>query len=709
MSVALTTAPLPASPQSVAYRCRLPRHILELLRTPAAGPLCMTFSPDGNALQIGSHSLSFSAPTPSQQPQHTYIAVATSQLGKEYTPCGSISYDIRFGRPKVIKSVAPSAAATAVSPPRANTQASARTQSRHPPHRTDHRPSQSARFKTQEGQEWWSHSHRRPYDAIAYDDATRARSAQPASQSPSVMSPASSAASDSPNPHLPTPASSSASSASMSPPRSVASDHPSSGPTAPAELAARASGPTMSRGLKRRMLQLLACKPLAVRDIVKRLNAKEDETQAVLDQIAQPLGNQLYELRPVFYKDVKIYDWTYDAHERRTVIDRARQAFTSLRLSASSPIWRILDAPAAPPAVAAAGEPTSVSNKDLRKSAASPSLPQNLPSPNLGARAPAAAKQSSVRSSSAKRVVSPSSQPASKTERSPVAQRKPALTTVNGRKSDEEGTVPTRGGSLERKRKQRDSDAAVHARRASIDLASDPQAIAAVAALKRRRNEPSKRPTIKRIEEAVIKSDDEVVGKPKVRRVTADRAASDAEIMSPSPSLAKAATAAARKDISVKRVRSSTAEEPKEVKRNKAAGAVPATSKLRAEADAGRSGKTLQPQQRGRTTIAKNLSATTVSSPSPEVAHRPARSRDAARPSSALSGRLDACYKEYMDLLGRVTSSQPEAVAAEFRNHNAEPSQSPSYQAGEQFMQWIGRLQQLRTELQILQKHVDDV
>ncbi|KXS21068.1 hypothetical protein M427DRAFT_310714 [Gonapodya prolifera JEL478] len=123
----------------------------------------------------------------------------------------------------------------------------------------------------------------------------------------------------------------------------------SSGLNKPSQSSSRASPATSGTStpsmlwytsdLRERLIQILAVKPLSFEDLARAVHLPKDRLTQVLPELAI-LSHSKYELLPIHYKELRIYDWPkYDARERESVLSRARVAFESLRLPSNATEW----------------------------------------------------------------------------------------------------------------------------------------------------------------------------------------------------------------------------------------------------------------------------------------------------------------------------------------------------------------------------------
>ncbi|KAJ3328467.1 hypothetical protein HDU76_009911, partial [Blyttiomyces sp. JEL0837] len=96
-----------------------------------------------------------------------------------------------------------------------------------------------------------------------------------------------------------------------------------------------------------RLIHLLAPKPMAYSDIVKKLGSSlEPQIKEVLDQVAKTQSDGTLTLKAVTYKEVKPHEWeTYTYKDKITVVGNAKIAFNHMKLPDDAPEWKNLIEP----------------------------------------------------------------------------------------------------------------------------------------------------------------------------------------------------------------------------------------------------------------------------------------------------------------------------------------------------------------------------
>ncbi|EEB07306.1 RNA polymerase II transcription elongation factor SpELL [Schizosaccharomyces japonicus yFS275] len=95
--------------------------------------------------------------------------------------------------------------------------------------------------------------------------------------------------------------------------------------------------------LKRRVVHLLALRPVTDEVLKNRTKASLAEIRVLLPEVATKTPVQQWELRPEMYATLRIFDWTpYTPEDRNLVVRRAKAAFDSLSLPPDAPERAVL-------------------------------------------------------------------------------------------------------------------------------------------------------------------------------------------------------------------------------------------------------------------------------------------------------------------------------------------------------------------------------
>ncbi|ORX85189.1 hypothetical protein BCR32DRAFT_290854 [Anaeromyces robustus] len=117
---------------------------------------------------------------------------------------------------------------------------------------------------------------------------------------------------------------------------------------APVKSKLRSTSPLQATGgldLKKRIIHMLAPKPMKLANLCKMLKIKETEPELknILETISTKNTANEFKLNPELYKEVDLQTWhTWDHNQRNQAIENARKAFEEMNLPPSAPEWNKL-------------------------------------------------------------------------------------------------------------------------------------------------------------------------------------------------------------------------------------------------------------------------------------------------------------------------------------------------------------------------------
>jgi len=97
--------------------------------------------------------------------------------------------------------------------------------------------------------------------------------------------------------------------------------------------------------LRKRIIHMLAPKPMKLINLSKMLKIKETEPEliSILNNISTKSSTNEYKLNPDIYKEVEFQTWhTWDHNQRSQAIENGKKAFEEINLPSSAPEWNKL-------------------------------------------------------------------------------------------------------------------------------------------------------------------------------------------------------------------------------------------------------------------------------------------------------------------------------------------------------------------------------
>jgi len=116
----------------------------------------------------------------------------------------------------------------------------------------------------------------------------------------------------------------------------------------PTKSKIRSTSPIQAGGLdlRKRVVHMLAPKPMKLVNLSKMLKIKETEPELIniLENISTKNATNEYKLKPDIYKEVELQTWhTWDHNQRNQAIENAKKAFEEINLPPSAPEWNKLN------------------------------------------------------------------------------------------------------------------------------------------------------------------------------------------------------------------------------------------------------------------------------------------------------------------------------------------------------------------------------